>query len=87
LWGGALVLDYQNNGRRALDTLKGRLRPLRAFFGDERALDITGKSRYRIVNEDDIERALAQTQEAIKQAPPSNLTDLVEARQARDAKA
>jgi integrase len=39
----ALVLDYQNNRRRSLNTLKGRLRPLRGFFGEDRALDLTGK--------------------------------------------
>jgi integrase len=32
--------------------------------------------RYRVVDEDDIERALTVTQEAIRQAPPSNVTDL-----------
>jgi len=39
----AVEADYRINGRRSLDTLKGRLRPLRAFFGDDRALDLTGK--------------------------------------------
>jgi len=39
----AVEADYQINGRRSLDTLKGRLRPLRAFFGDDRAQDLTGK--------------------------------------------
>lgn len=37
----ALVVDYQNNGRRSLNTLKGRLKPLREAFGLDRAVDIT----------------------------------------------
>jgi integrase len=33
--------DYQVNGRRSLDTLKGRLKPVRAAFGLDRALDVS----------------------------------------------
>jgi hypothetical protein len=60
----------------------------RAGVSQAVAMKITGHKtpsvyrRYRIVNEDDIERALAQTQEAIRQAPPTNVTDLTQARQA-----
>lgn len=38
----SLVLDYQQNGRRSLDTLKGRLEPLRTAFGTRRAVDVNG---------------------------------------------
>jgi integrase len=37
----ALKTDYENNGRRSLKTLKGRLKPLRDAFGLDRAVDIT----------------------------------------------
>ena len=53
------------------------------------AMKITGHKttsvyrRYRIVNEDDMERALAQTQAVIREAPASNVTILTEARKAR----
>lgn len=59
----------------------------RAGVSQAVAMKITGHKtpsvyrRYRIVNEDDIERALAQTQEAIRQAPPGNVTALDQARQ------
>jgi integrase len=45
----ALLLDYQNNGRRSLPTLGWRLVPLRAFFAFERAVDVTehGVERYK----------------------------------------
>jgi hypothetical protein len=36
-----LELDYQNNRRRSLGTLRWRLAPLRAAFGEDRALDVT----------------------------------------------
>jgi integrase len=36
-----LDVDYQNNRRRSLATLKWRLAPLRAVFGEDRAVDIT----------------------------------------------
>ena len=38
----ALARDYEQNGRRSLDTLKGRLEPLRAVFGLRRAVDVNG---------------------------------------------
>jgi len=38
----ALVRDYEQNGRRSVDTLTGRLEPLRAAFGARRAVDVTG---------------------------------------------
>jgi integrase len=53
------------------------------------AMRITGHKtdsmwrRYRIVNEHDIEKALAVTQAAVKTAPPSNVTALGAAREAR----
>jgi integrase len=37
----ALLVDYQNNGRRSIGTLKWRLRPLRAAFSLDRAIDLT----------------------------------------------
>jgi hypothetical protein len=37
----ALLVDYQNNGRRSLGTLKWRLRPLQAAFRLDRAIDLT----------------------------------------------
>jgi integrase len=37
----ALLVDYQNNGRRSRETLKWRLRPLREAFGLDRAIDLT----------------------------------------------
>lgn len=37
-----LVLNYEQNGRRSLDTLKGRLKPLRAALGTCRAVDTIG---------------------------------------------
>ncbi len=37
----ALELDYLNNRRRSAGTLKWRLAPLRAAFGDDRAFDVT----------------------------------------------
>jgi integrase len=37
----ALELDYQNNRRRSLATLKWRLAPLRAAFGEDRGIDVT----------------------------------------------
>jgi integrase len=37
----ALEVDYRNNGRRSLKTLKARLIPLRAAFDLERTIDIT----------------------------------------------
>ena len=78
--------------RRTLPTVwalrrKGAFRAVYDRKGQAVAMKITGHKtpsiyrRYRIVNEDDIERALAQTQEAIRQAPPSNVTDLSQARQ------
>jgi hypothetical protein len=50
------------------------------------AMRITGHKtdsmwrRYRIVNEADIEKALAVTQAAVRHAPPSNVADLGAAR-------
>jgi integrase len=38
----ALGMDYRNNGRRSLATLGFRLAPLRAAFGNVRAIDVTG---------------------------------------------
>jgi integrase len=38
----ALLLDYQQNGRRSLDTLQGRVEPLRTAFGTRRAVDVIG---------------------------------------------
>jgi integrase len=38
----ALELDYRQNGRRSRDTLRGRLEPLRAAFGNHRTVDISG---------------------------------------------
>jgi len=37
----ALEADDQNNGRRSLDTLRFRLKPLREAFGQDRARDVT----------------------------------------------
>jgi integrase len=37
----ALELDYQNNGRRSARGLRWRLAPLRAAFGEDRAIDVT----------------------------------------------
>ncbi len=37
----ALELDYQNNRRRSARGLRWRLRPLRATFGEDRAIDVT----------------------------------------------
>ena len=37
----ALVTSYENNGRRSLRSLKFRLVPLRATFGQDRALNVT----------------------------------------------
>ena len=37
-----LVHDYEQNGRRSLNTLRGRIEPLRATFGTLRAVDVTG---------------------------------------------
>ena len=37
----ALELDYQNNGRRSGRGLRWRLSPLRAAFGEDRAIDVT----------------------------------------------
>lgn len=37
----ALEVDYTNNGRRSLSTLKYRLKPLRDAFGGDRALTVT----------------------------------------------
>src|SRR5262249_44586309 len=44
-----LELDYQNNRRRSAATLKWRLAPLRAAFGDDRAIDVaeTRIERYK----------------------------------------
>ena len=44
-----LEVNYQNNQRRSLRTLKGHLRHLRAAFGDHRAIDVTEESieRYK----------------------------------------
>jgi hypothetical protein len=39
--------------------------------------------RYRIVDEGDIERALATVEAAVKQAPASNVANLTAARQER----
>jgi integrase len=36
-----LELDYRNNSRRSLGTLRWRLAPLRAVFDDDRAVDVT----------------------------------------------
>jgi hypothetical protein len=36
-----LEKDYRDNGRRSLDTLRARLRPLREAFGQDRAVDLT----------------------------------------------
>ena len=36
-----LELDYRNNGRRSLATLKWRVGPLREAFGEDRAIDLT----------------------------------------------
>ena len=40
----ALELNYQQNGRRSADTLKGRLEPLRAALGTCRAVDTMGSA-------------------------------------------
>jgi integrase len=40
----ALVLNYGQNGRRSVNTLKGRLEPLRASFGTRRAVDVSGSA-------------------------------------------
>jgi integrase len=37
----ALETDYKNNGRRSVDTLAFRLKPLRAAFDNDRARDVT----------------------------------------------
>jgi integrase len=37
----ALEVDYRNNGRRSTPTLLGRLKPLRAAFALDRAVDVT----------------------------------------------
>jgi hypothetical protein len=37
-----LVRDYEQNGRRSVDTLKGRLVPVRAAFGVRSNVDISG---------------------------------------------
>jgi integrase len=37
----ALEVDYRNNRRRSLKTLKGRLKPLRDAFGLDRAVEVT----------------------------------------------
>jgi integrase len=37
-----LVRDYEHNGRRSLDTLKGRLEPLRLALGTRRTVDVSG---------------------------------------------
>jgi hypothetical protein len=37
----ALVIDYKNNGRRSLDTLEAHMKPIRAAFGLDRAVDVT----------------------------------------------
>src|SRR5262249_31393324 len=37
----AVELDFQNNGRRSFATLKWRFAPLRAAFGEDRAIDVT----------------------------------------------
>jgi hypothetical protein len=36
-----LETDYANNRRRSVSTLKWRLAPLRATFGEDRAVDVT----------------------------------------------
>jgi len=38
----ALVRHYEQNGWRSIDTLRGRMEPLRAAFGTCRAVDVTG---------------------------------------------
>jgi integrase len=38
----ALVLNYKQNGRRSLNTLTGRIEPLRAALGTARAVDVGG---------------------------------------------
>lgn len=45
----ALVLDYEQNGRRSAATLKWRLEPLRAALGTMRAVDVTAEvaNRYK----------------------------------------
>ncbi len=65
----------------------------RAGVSQAVAMKITGHKtdslyrRYRIVNENDIERAFAQTEAAIREAPVSNVTTLGEIKHAREAKA
>jgi integrase/DNA-binding XRE family transcriptional regulator len=51
----AVVVDYQNNRRRSLSTLRWRLAPLRAFFAFERAIDVTEHrvERYKRARLDD----------------------------------
>jgi integrase len=39
----ALGRDYELNGWRSVDTLRGRLDPLRTAFGTTRAVDVTGE--------------------------------------------
>lgn len=36
-----LVVDYTNNGRRSVDTLTAHIKPVRAAFGTDRAVDVT----------------------------------------------
>jgi integrase len=36
-----LVIDYTNNGRRSVDTLTAHIKPVRAAFGLDRAVDVT----------------------------------------------
>jgi integrase len=45
-----LVEDYQANGRRSLERIRGSLRHLRGFFGDQLAVDITSDRVTRYVN-------------------------------------
>jgi integrase len=46
----ALVVDYQNNKRRSLEDLNGRLKHLRAAFGNMRAIDVSEDrvERYKV---------------------------------------
>ena len=45
-----LVEDYQANGRRSLERIRGSLRHLRGFFGDHLAVDITSDRVTRYIN-------------------------------------